>query len=431
MKKDDFDFVSAEDLRIGLFVDLDLGWMDHPFASGRFKISSDSQISVLKGLSAERFRYIPSRSEFLDASAAAWPELVEDSLATTRNALELAAKARQVRQHGEQALEAQQQAQAICERRFNDTVQCYSKALELLHSQPAAAATLSQSLVQALVVDIQQQGGSALRLLAQAGGDKSARHPVNVTVMSLLLGQAMELPAAELQDLGVAALLHDMGKQELPARLRRPEDSFSAAERNAYQSHVDHSVRLAESMGLSAGTVQAIAQHHEMADGSGFPAHLKRASMGCGSCILALVNRYDGLCNPTKPGMAMTPHEALALLFSTQKSRFDASVLSAFIRMVGVYPPGSVVQLNDERHAMVVAVNAARPLKPRVIVHEPGTPRREALVLDLESVPNASIRRSLRPASLPTAVQDYLQPGQHICYFFESAADARTLVVGG
>jgi hypothetical protein len=120
----------------------------------------------------------------------------------------------------------------------------------------------------------------------------------------------------------------------------------------------------------------------------------------------------------------MTPHEALATIFAQQKTRFDSATLSAFIRLMGVYPPGSVVQLNDERHAIVVAVNAARPLKPRVIVHEPAVPRHEAVVLDLEHAPNASIRRSLKPSSLPPAALDYLQPRPRIYYFFESAQNS-------
>jgi putative nucleotidyltransferase with HDIG domain len=257
-----------------------------------------------------------------------------------------------------------------------------------------------------------------------------ALHPVNVTVISLLLGRAMGLDGSALQELGLAAFLHDMGKVDLPERLRKPDDSFSTVERNAYQSHVDNSVLLARSMGLGSGVIQTIAQHHELADGSGFPQHLKLPALTMEARILALVNRYDGMCNPARPSAAMTPHEALALLFSLQKSRFDGTVLSAFIRMIGVYPPGSVVQLNDERHALVVSVNAARPLKPRVIVHEPGTPRHEALVIDLENVPNASIRRSLKPGSLSLAAQEYLQPRQRNCYFFDSAANAPTLAVG-
>jgi hypothetical protein len=120
---------------------------------------------------------------------------------------------------------------------------------------------------------------------------------------------------------------------------------------------------------------------------------------------------------------AMTPHEALAMIFAQQKTRFDSKALSAFIRMMGVYPPGSVVQLNDERHALVVSVNSARPLKPRVLIHEPTVPRHESIVLDLEKVPNTSIRRSLKPSSLPVAAMDYLQPRQRICYYYESAAN--------
>jgi len=91
---------------------------------------------------------------------------------------------------------------------------------------------------------------------------------------------------------------------------------------------------------------------------------------------------------------------------------------------MGVYPPGSVVQLNDERFAMVVSVNSSRPLKPRVIVFEPRVPKNEALILDLEREPALGIRRSLKPMTLPRSAMDYLSPRQRISYFFERAVDA-------
>jgi len=119
----------------------------------------------------------------------------------------------------------------------------------------------------------------------------------------------------------------------------------------------------------------------------------------------------------------LTPHEALSLIFSQMKERHDITVLGSFIRMMGVYPPGSVVQLSDSRFALVVSVNSARPLKPRVIVHDPGISKEEALILDLEQAPTAGIRRSLRPELLPPDARDYLAPRQRICYFFERAAD--------
>jgi HD-GYP domain-containing protein (c-di-GMP phosphodiesterase class II) len=242
-------------------------------------------------------------------------------------------------------------------------------------------------------------------------------------VISLLLGKYMGLPASDLVDLGMAAFLHDVGKSALPDRVRWLEDSFSVPEQKLYQEHVALGVALGKQMELSPGALLAMAQHHEMVDGSGFPLRVKGETMSQLAKILALVNRYDGLCNPSRPAAALTPHEALALIFAQFKSRFDGAVLSAFVRMMGVYPPGSVVQLSDERYAMVVSVNSARPLKPKVIVFDTKVAPHEALVLDLETMPTLGIRRSLKPASLPKAAVDYLSPRQRICYFFERAVD--------
>ena len=415
MASDEFDFVALGDLRVGLFVDLDLGWLAHPFSTSRFKIVNERQIESLRGLGVERIRYVPSRSDALQGSTVAATAQQASTVQATPtkpsvNALDNGNGFRARAQH--------------CERRFAETAHQYRKTLDLLDSRPLEAASVCQRSVQSLTADLQQQGDVALRLLAEASGDKSALHPVNVSVISLLLGRALGVQGAALDDLGVAALLHDIGKSRLPERTRRMDTSFSVAEQKAYQNHVALGVEMAHGMGLSEAAVTAIEQHHELADGSGFPQHLKGDEIALNARILALVNRYDGLCNPAKIGAAMTPHEALAAIFAQQKTRFDGPVLSAFIRMMGVYPPGSVVQLSDERHAMVVSVNSLRPLMPCVIVHEPSVPRHEAVVMDLMYAPNTSIRRSLKPSSLPAPALDYLQPRQRMSYFYDFTAQA-------
>ena len=421
MNKDDFDFVPLQGLRIGLFVDLDVGWMAHPFPSSRFKITTDRHIEILKGLGVEQIRYVPSKSDAPQEPTDVEQARLDQERANQALAMESAQQALQLQQ-GRVALRIRQQKDlAICEQRFSESAQQYHRTIGMLHTKPIEAAQQCQTMVHALSSEIQQQGDIAIRLLTEVAGDKAALHPVNVTIISLLLARAMGVQGVDLEDLGMAAFLHDMGKTALPERVRRLEENFSSAEVKVYQDHVNQGVRLAKQMELRPGVIQTIAQHHELADGSGFPDHLKLDAQSIGARIVAVVNRYDGLCNPSKPGAAMTPHEALATIFAQQKTRFDSATLSAFIRMMGVYPPGSVVQLNDERHAIVVAVNAARPLKPRVIVHEPAIPRHEAVVLDLEHAPNASIRRSLKPSSLPPAAQDYLQPRPRIYYYFESA----------
>jgi putative nucleotidyltransferase with HDIG domain len=424
MNKDDFDFVNLHDLRIGLFVDLDVGWMAHPFPSSRFKISSERQIEILKGLGVGRIRYVPSKSDAPGGQGDPAQSMSEQERIRQALAQESAQQALKLQQARLALRVRQQNDLTVCERRFSESAQQYHRIVGMLQVKPVEAAQQCQTFVHALSSDIQQQGDIAIRLLTEAAGDKAALHPVNVTIISLLLGRAMGLQDAELGDLGMAAFLHDMGKVTLPERVRRFEENFSSAEIKVYQDHVSQGVRMAKEMQLSTDVIHAIAQHHELADGSGFPERIKLDAQSVNARILAVVNRYDGLCNPSKPGAAMTPHEALAMIFAQQKTRFDGATLSAFIRMMGVYPPGSVVQLNDERHAIVVAVNSARPLKPRVIVHEPSIPRHEAVILDLEHAPNASIRRSLKPSTLPSAALDYLQPRPRVYYFFESAQNS-------
>ncbi len=148
--------------------------------------------------------------------------------------------------------------------------------------------------------------------------------------------------------------------------------------------------------------------------------HLAGEDIALPARIVSLVNRFDNLCNPPLLALAMTPHEALSHLFANQRSKYDATVLNLFIRMMGVYPAGSVVQLTDGRFALVISVNAKRPLKPRVLVFDPAIPRDEALDLDLDRAGNLGIRRSLRAAQLPDDARDYLAPRpQRLAYFFE------------
>ncbi|WP_294770914.1 HD-GYP domain-containing protein [uncultured Rhodoferax sp.] len=425
MTIEDSVWVDLGQLRIGLYIELDVGWMSHPFPTGSFKISSHKQIETLQSLGLTRIRSIPSKSD--PDPAAEQAALARAQAAAVVDERQLAAqREKEARRQRMADLAAQDRALVVCERRFGESVRLYRKVMDQAQTQPKAAAEQCQDMVGTYVGELMDKGEASIRLLSEAAGDKSSMHPVNVTIVSLLLGKAMGLQQAELQDLGVAAFLHDIGKVKVPDRVRWVEENFSTAEYRMYQEHVAQGVLLARAMELRSGAQLALAQHHEFADGSGFPARIKGEAMSVPGRILALVNRYDNLCNPSRPATALTPHEALSLIFAQLKTRFDAAALSAFIRMMGVYPPGSVVQLIDDRYAIVVSVNSARPLKPRVIVHDPSVPKHEALILDLEHAPQLGIRRSLKPSALPPSAQDYLSPRQRICYFFEQAPDAES-----
>ena len=413
--------VPVSALRVGMFIHLDLGWMDHPFPFGSFKVASQQQIDTVRQLGLTQVRWDPAKSD-LSTEADTPPPAREPAEAPPLSAEALAAQ-EAARQRAAD-LAAQKQSLQQCERRFAEGTRTYKHILESLGQSPEAARESSEQLVGNMVAQLLSDQESAIRLVSEGLGDRASLHAMNVTVLCLLLGKAMGLPQAQLQDLGVAALLHDMGKAELPDRVRHRDDSFTAAHHKLYQEHVARGVSMGQKMGLPPLAMLTLSQHHEMADGSGFPTGCTAERMAPTSRILALINRYDGLCNPPNPLKALTPHEALSLMFASQKQRFEATALSAFIRMMGVYPPGSLAQLTDGRFALVVSVNSARPLKPRVLVHDPAVPMSEALLLDLQETPKLGIQRSLRADQLPRAALEYLAPRHRVCYFFERAIQA-------
>jgi len=425
MKSEESVWIDVALLRVGHYIELDVGWMAHPFPTGSFKISSQKQIEVIRGLGKPQVRYVPSKSDVLPAvveqgvTSGALSEAASAELARQ----EAAAREREQRQLRAAMLAAQERSLIVCERRFAESVRLYRKTLDMVQSNPKEAAAPCMEMVTSYVNDMLDKGEASIRLLSETAGDKSSMHSVNVTIIALLLGKAMGLSRGELMDLGMAAYLHDIGKVKLPDRVRWLEDNFSSAEYRLYQEHVAQGITIGRAMELNPPALLAMLHHHEMVDGSGFPSRLRGDAMGTAGRILALVNRYDNLCNPSRPGAALTPHEALSLIFAQFKSRFDSAALSAFIRMMGVYPPGSVVQLIDDRYGIVVSVNSSRPLKPRVVLHEPGVPKHEALILDLEKAPQLGIRRSLKPGNLPPAALDYLAPRQRIAYFFDQAVE--------
>jgi HD-GYP domain-containing protein (c-di-GMP phosphodiesterase class II) len=398
--------VPVSDLRVGMFVHLDLGWMRHPFALSSFRISSPDQIETIRGLGLQQVRWVPEKS---DEPVAQAPVAAVAGLDPT----EAQAQARRA------TLAAQRAATAHLERQCAEAGQALREVGRQARAQPVQAREDTEALSRKLVDQMLVDGELCIRLMHTQTGDRAAAHGLNVAVIALLMGRSVGLAEAEMMDLGVGSMLHDVGKLELPDRVRHVDESFTSAETNAYRDHVAQGVQLGRRMGLSGGALTVLAQHHEHADGSGFPLRLGADRMSTAARIVAIVNRYDNLCNPAVPARALTPHEAVSLLFAQSRNRFDATLLNTFIRMMGVYPAGSLVQLTDDRFAMVMAVNSSRPLKPRVLVHDPRVPADEAMFLDLEHQPQLGIRRSLAPAKLPPAALDYLAPRPRVAYFFE------------
>jgi HD-GYP domain-containing protein (c-di-GMP phosphodiesterase class II) len=412
--------IDVDELRVGMFIHLDLKWMQHPFPVGSFRITHAQQIDKIRSLGLKQLRWSPHKSELAPPPTLA---AVDDDAVPAGAAIELPPEtAAQAAERGRrEQLGAQRAAAELCQKQFDEAGHAWRAAQDCVLARPEQARRDTEDLTRALLDKMLVDGDMCIRLLTCNAGDNASAHAMNVSVISLLMGRVLGLGDDEMLDLGIGALMHDVGKIDLPERLRHADERFGKDDLSAYRDHVAHGVLHGKRMGLQPGAMRVLAQHHEHADGSGFPLRLKLERLSAGSRIVALVNRYDNLCNPASLAHALTPHEALSLLFAQSRSQFDASMLNSFIRMMGVYPAGSVVQLTDERFALVMSVNSTRPLKPNVLVFDPQWPRQEALHLNLMTTPDLGIRRSLKPAQLPADALDYLAPRTRVAYFFEAA----------
>jgi HD-GYP domain-containing protein (c-di-GMP phosphodiesterase class II) len=412
--------IGVDELRVCMFIHLDLSWMQHPFPVGSFRITHAQQIDKIRGLGLKQLRWSPEKSDLAPplADAGADSALVAEQTAPIV-VEETPAQVAECERRAQ--LQAQRDSAALCQRQFDEAGLSWRAAQDCVQARPEQAREGTEALTRALLDKMLVDGDMCIRLLSCNAGDSAGTHAMNVTVISLLMGRAFSLSDAEMLDLGMGALLHDVGKIELPERLRHLDERFDKDDLSAYRDHVAHGVMHGKRMRMNPAALLVLAQHHENADGSGFPLRLKTDRMTVAARIVALANRYDNLCNPPVLAQAQTPHEALSLLFAQAQSKFETGMLNSFIRMMGVYPAGSVVQLTDERYALVMSVNSTRPLKPNVLVHDPKLPREEALHLNLMSTPDLGIRRSLKPAQLPADALDYLAPRSRVAYFFESA----------
>jgi putative nucleotidyltransferase with HDIG domain len=410
-------FIAPTQLCIGLHVHLDLSWMQHPFTFSSFKIKSLDQIATIQSLGLERIRYSPAKSDSEPlplpadpAPQAAAPHPEQDNEAV------------RAKQERVQRLSTQQAKVVGCERDFMSATKAMKTIALNLFAKPDAAHVEADALVKELVASMLAEADVAIMLMSdKVGGEDVYYHALNVTLLSLMLAKELAVPPEQAHLMGMGALFHDVGKEDVAEHIVRKASPLTKAERAALHEHCALGVAIARKLGLSPEGLAVVEQHHELVDGSGYPSGLKGDQLPLLSKIVAVVNAYDNLCNPPNPAHALTPHEALSLMYAQQRSWFDTAALSTFIRCMGVYPPGTVVVLSNDTVGIVVAVNSSRPLKPTVLIYDPDVPKNEAIVVDLEQEPDVSISRTLKPQQLPRPIFDYLAPRKRMSYFFDAS----------
>ena len=415
--------VTMDQLRVGLYVELDLKWFEHPFAFSRFKIKSEEQIGVLRSLGLRQVRYKPELSDVAPPEQTAQPQsaaAMQAAPAAIADSPALQAKRAMMAQMQQRRDDAER-----VERAFTSTARAIREIEKNLFSRPEESVAQATALVAQISDSILAAPELAIHVMGDtAGNEELYFHSLNVAMLSMMIAREVGLPPEVATVLGLGALLHDVGRKNIPDKILTKPDAYTTAEQNLYEMHAQYGAEMAQRLQCPPAVGAVIHDHHELFDGSGYPRKLKGEGIGVLARIVAIANYYDEMCNPFNLAHALTPHEALSMMFAKHRAKFDPRLLQMFIRCLGVYPPGTVVQLSNGMTGMVATVNTERPMKPMLVVYDKDVPRLEALMVDLERETDLNIVKALRPSQVPMEVYVYLSPRKRISYYFDASKPA-------
>jgi len=382
--------ISVQELQLGMYVgQLDRPWIGAPFLYQGFVVRTPQELADLRKYCREV--YIDTeKAEVAGARPTAGVAIA--GLPGTGRVLHRETVA--VENEWPKAKDALQGAHAALADVFESV-----RVRKLLDSAQtrSAVGNMAQSML---------RNPDALMLFAamrQRGGYQLER-AMDVSVYMIAFARFLGMDEGDIERAGLVGLLQDIGMLDLPPAMLQKVTRLEPAEFKIIRGHVERGREiLAGTSGLPAEVAQIAALHHERYDGSGYPGGLKGDALGVMGAMAGMVDTFDALTVKRPYAEAMSPSNALNLLFRMRGRTFQPQLVEQFIRCIGYFPVGSVVELNSGEVGVVVAQNAEQRLQPKVMVvrDAQGGPLRPQKFLNLAKLPKASadepyrIRRTL------------------------------------
>ncbi|MGR5350513.1 HD-GYP domain-containing protein [Vibrio mediterranei] len=410
--------ISVDRLQPGLHVRLPVKWNDHPFLFNVFKIKSQEQVRIIRQLGIKFVHINPDLSDVAPLPAQQQPPVIIAD-ANTRSESERLWDEKQQRI---EELSAYRRRVSRCEKEFDRSLARIRNVMTKLRSRPELATKEAKLLVDDIVESLLSEEEVTLHLMGSKSEFEDIYfHSLNVSVLSMIIAKAKGLDAAAIKSVAMAALFHDIGKVKIPSSILRKTTPLTEPETNYLKLHTKYGSDIVQSIGTLAEEVKVvIEQHHELLDGSGYPAGLQGDEINLVAQIISVANAFDNLCHHQNPQEKKIPYTALSYLYKHAKSLYNQENLSILIKYMGVYPPGTVVKLSNEMIGLVVSINSANLLCPNVLIYDPTVPKLQAPIVTLE--PNElKVESVIHPERLPEEIREYLNPRARISYYFEDS----------
>jgi HD-GYP domain-containing protein (c-di-GMP phosphodiesterase class II) len=384
--------IDTANLERGMYVaQLDRPWLETPFLFQGFEIREDSELKTLRKF---------CRHVYIDVARSSLPrervlkalERTDHEAAMRRPAGPAPASPVSLAGRLMRAVTSLDPTGAVAarvggHREYRNEVPTRKEAPAAIRAYDSAVVTMNDVLVQirkgagvdvekvqaavAPMIDsvLRNQDAMAWLVYLRKRDEYAYHHSIASSVWAVILGRHLGFDRHGLDTLAMGGMLLDIGKARLPESITGRDGRLTPAEFEAMKRHVAYGLEMVKlTPGINADMLAMIEGHHERADGSGYPKGLKGADIPVFARIGGLVDCYDAMTSHRPWAPAKSPYDAIRELNTLSGTKFQKEMIEQFVQAMGMFPTGSVVELNSGEIGIVVEQNRIRRLRPKVMV---------------------------------------------------------------
>ncbi len=343
--------ISADELQIGMYVsELDRDWLGTPFLMQGFTIQSREDIYTVQ----EYCSYV-------------WIDEVQQTyVPAEERAVEAAKKRKKNYINKVSASDEHRQALGV----FREARRITKSLLDEARLGASVNTEAAKSTVNECVQSILRNPDALTWMSKMRNEDEyTAEHCLNVCILAISFGRHLGYEEEALQHIGLCGLLHDVGKMKIPPEILNKPDRLTDKEFKMIKAHTVHGRNLLMTApGSYHGVVDVAYSHHERLDGNGYPRGLKASGISEFSRVVAIADAYDAMTAKRVYEDARSSTDALKEIFDNRGTQFDERLAEQFLEMVGLYPPGSIVEMTNGCVGIVLTTNHKYRHLPKVLV---------------------------------------------------------------